>query len=467
MEPKPEVNKDQQDDRSLCTNTSHDPFIDKFPPEIVSHIFLLSMKNRGLERAVNWLPTQFTLGSVSRAWRQVAWSTPQLWTTISFTLAKPPKKIQVKDVLQIVNDWLRRSHSLPLDIFVYNYSGDKRPISQAQCGPIINALNQQSGRWNELYLGLANPSFYRLFCGASASTPTTLRSLHLETVFSNFSSPTFKMKSRPSPKHLFVKMFPLSNIDIMWDKLETFNAWLTNLISCIEVMERASHLHTCSLSAILTSGNSSMLPTTVVRHTRLRKLELFKSPVSVLIEFLKILELPSLEDYFYQSEEGDILANSLVALLNRSVCHLKVITLRLEDDAPAMADFNKVLNAVPYLEKLRLDLLDEGPKTAFIMDDLFTQLSSSPPSVEGDVGGLLPNLRTLELYSGEGYMFECIPEIFSLPHRKMLSLKVDGRRSVVLDDETLEKISNLIEEGFEIRILQNGEDYFSRRSLSY
>ena len=62
-------------------NASHDPFHFKFPPEIASLIFSLSVT--WLEHQPNFytsriLPTPFLLGSVNRRWRQLARSTPQL-----------------------------------------------------------------------------------------------------------------------------------------------------------------------------------------------------------------------------------------------------------------------------------------------------------------------------------------------------------------------------------------------------
>ena len=131
-----------------------------------------------------------------------------------------------------------------------------------------------------------------------------------------------------------------------------------------------------------------------------------------------------------------------------------------------MEDIQKLLNAVPHLQEFHLKLRHPGPKTSFVMDDLFLQLSSSPPVLEGGAPGLLPDLQSLKLYSAEGYMFDCIPDIFSWPHRKMLSLQVDGSRKIVLDKDTSHKISNLIDQEFKICILQDGRNYFSCRSLN-
>ena len=179
--PESEVNKRRSRHRYLRTNTSHDPFILKFPPEIASHIFCLSMKESDYEPEyfginVKTLPTPFILGSVCQGWRQLAWSTPQLWSTISISLTEPPKSKGLKAIV-FINDWLQRSRTLPLDLWVRDYGRPERPISPEHYGPIIDALNQHSGRWHTLYLRLTTRSFFGLFCGTF--TPSNLRSLHL------------------------------------------------------------------------------------------------------------------------------------------------------------------------------------------------------------------------------------------------------------------------------------------------
>ena len=100
-------------------NAIHDPFNFKFPPEIASLIFSLSMGDEDYEpdrSKLRKLPTQFLLGSVSRRWRQVARSTPQLWSTISFTLVK--EKTNTLPPLRFINDWLQLSGSLPLNLWI-------------------------------------------------------------------------------------------------------------------------------------------------------------------------------------------------------------------------------------------------------------------------------------------------------------------------------------------------------------
>jgi hypothetical protein len=99
-------------------NASHDPFLLKFPPEITSRIFSLSTKEQEDDFSLFRSPTQFLLATVCRGWRQLARSTPELWTSVSFNLSNPTK-VESLHQLQAVNDWLQLSGSLLLSFWVF------------------------------------------------------------------------------------------------------------------------------------------------------------------------------------------------------------------------------------------------------------------------------------------------------------------------------------------------------------
>ena len=89
-------------------NAIHDPFILKLPPEIASYIFLLSMGERD-DHYISYsrvcLPTPFLLGAICSGWRQLARSTPALWTRLAFNLPLPDSEF-MEDLPRLVEDWL-------------------------------------------------------------------------------------------------------------------------------------------------------------------------------------------------------------------------------------------------------------------------------------------------------------------------------------------------------------------------
>lgn len=93
--------KEKHDAIGTAMNAAHDPFIHKLPPEIGSRILHLSLPtlNNG-EHHPKATPAPgsdiwarpLKLGSVCRKWRQLAWATPHLWTTLYIGI-KPSTKL--------------------------------------------------------------------------------------------------------------------------------------------------------------------------------------------------------------------------------------------------------------------------------------------------------------------------------------------------------------------------------------
>jgi len=101
-------------------NARTDPFILKFPPEISAYIFFLSM-TMDTPGELHKLPMEFLLGSVCRGWRLLARSTPELWSKVSFRLAKPPRKPEGLSQLEAVSGWLQLSGDVPLTLHIFKY----------------------------------------------------------------------------------------------------------------------------------------------------------------------------------------------------------------------------------------------------------------------------------------------------------------------------------------------------------
>jgi hypothetical protein len=264
-------------------NAQRDPFILKFPPEISSHIFYLSM-DAPTYAALEKLPMAFVLGSVCRGWRLLARSTPELWSTVSFRLAKPSRKPEGLSQVQAVSDWLQLSGDVPLTLRVFrHWVADS--VSQEGCAnPVINILNEHSGRWHKLLLDIPTP-FVQRFCGTSP--PSNLCDLHVIGGYDHV-PPTFKMRSRPSPIRLTISYFPISTFDINWDNLTFLKMTLTVFNGCIEAIQQASLLEMCSITLDCVNLWPT-IPKIIVRHMRLRTLKLFLFPFELLCSFLSVV----------------------------------------------------------------------------------------------------------------------------------------------------------------------------------
>jgi hypothetical protein len=444
-------------------NASHDPFHFKFPPEIASLIFSLSMT--WLEHQPNcytsrMLPTPFLLGSVNRRWRQLARSTPQLWSTLSFTL---DKQTGIQSLPQI-HDWLQLSGSLPLSFYIFN-DRETKLAAQEIYDPVIDALNQHSGRWHKAVLHLPTYFFNRFF---GASPPYNLWDLQLvNTSILNNSrviSPIFRMNSQPSPTCLTITRLPVLRIDIGWDNLTSLTIDTATTVECIEVIRRAPLLESCSLSNIEPARGDLSISTIIVRHIRLRELNVSSTDGEFLTSFMDAMEFPSLEEFAFISEYDWICldTDSLISLINRSGSSLKRLTLDTAD-GQTLEGLKKLFDAVPCLQNLRWCSCSDNASDMHEMNDLLQQLSSSP-ILAGDIPGFFPHLRylTLNSQSPGTFTWEYIPRIFNWSHRKFLHLELFTLDKIGIDDNDLAKILQLADQGVNICIFEDDNNYLEQ-----
>lgn len=143
-------------------NLNHDPFVLKLPPEVGSHILVLAMREMdtagGVINEPKGSPTPFLFGAICKGWRELAWSTPELWTRIAFTFNDFKNS---KNMDALISEWLDRSCGLPLTLKFYyvTYVSYTSELHQ----PVIDALNRHSERWYDVDFNLPSHCFHLLY----------------------------------------------------------------------------------------------------------------------------------------------------------------------------------------------------------------------------------------------------------------------------------------------------------------
>jgi hypothetical protein len=472
MELERSIQELQEKRRILRTrmNASHDPFNFKFPPEIASLIFSFSRTKDDYEpgqSTLRKLPTPFLLGSISRSWRQLARSTPQLWSTISFTLVK--KKTNVLPPLQFIIDWLQLSGSLPLTLWIFEDAWSQ--LDWKTCPPVVDAINQHSGRWHKVvfHLDIKYLSHFR-----GIDSPSNLYDLEIinQEGWGMYDSPAayFSMISKPSPVRLTIDNLLSSGIDItVWSNVTCLTLRWVPAQECVKVLKLAPLLESCTLSHLHRPNEDEdeddlwaplLSPQPIYRHKRLRKLILTHTEADSLIGFINVVEFPYLEELSYRLTY-DIGRKGLIPHLKRSGRRLKWLTLLIDDDSKqTLDDLIALLHAVPDLQNLQCEFLLNDlffGSAMHSMADIFKVLSWVP--------GFLSNLQSLVIHSHRTIsddIWEYIPKIFSQSHRKFLTLKFEAMGWVNMYDNDLVTVLQLGDEGFDIRILECGQDYLQK-----
>ncbi|RDB30630.1 hypothetical protein Hypma_005812 [Hypsizygus marmoreus] len=101
--------------------------------------------------------TPLILGQICSRWREVALSTPRLWSSLH---VKFPHNIQVTDeesIVGLVHLWMERSGDAPLMLRLTIYSPAGRPLGlrSDSIRAIFAPLLQHSHRWESLHLDLS------------------------------------------------------------------------------------------------------------------------------------------------------------------------------------------------------------------------------------------------------------------------------------------------------------------------
>jgi hypothetical protein len=430
------IEKLQTRRRALRTvmNENHDRLIHKFPSEIASHIFI-QYAPPNVSRYKEDRSTPLRLGAVCRKWRQLAWATPQLWSSLVVEVTG-----RGEHPLQFIDEWLERSASLPLIIKFYDYSGQVHEVSSKA----IKILNKHSARWYDMHFDIPAYCLHHL-CGSSQGNilcRLVLRHSLVPVMSSKFS--IFSMMSKPRLTHLKLLTVGLSCVDIIWNNLTVASIYYIGVDECVELIRRAPLLQTLRLRAINSPSGIFPLPNTRIVHPHLHSLELSHiKATSVFAGIFDSVCFPSLEQWI--QGDCDLLLENMISFIGGS-SRLKIFKINMGDiPCHRVAEFLRHLYTLELLElrsvlhfthSLIIELLDMLCTSAQFQSLLF-----------------LPRLKSLEFVCEGSFPWESLPQIFASSRWRSLKVKVNthsGGHDIV--DKTAKLLRDLVDEGFDLSI---------------
>ncbi|KAF8995753.1 hypothetical protein BDQ17DRAFT_1430145 [Cyathus striatus] len=215
------------------------------PPEIIEEIFANAciIDFDGLSQPT----TPLKLGSVCKAWREIAWSIPQLWSDIIIT-ASPLTRTQ----LELLNMWLQNSRARPLSIclnpvddFTTPAEWDRNPPTSA-----LRELVKHCERWEYLDIFIpcnAKSRFVKVLGRVRGRVPLLrdLKLRHLE----NLDMPRAQLDMFNNAHRLTrftVELLYMDDITIPWTNLTSLRTQLSPQ-ECVEALSRCPNLVDCIL----------------------------------------------------------------------------------------------------------------------------------------------------------------------------------------------------------------------------
>jgi hypothetical protein len=472
--------KSKYDAIGTARNAIHDPFVHKLPPEIASHILHLSLPtlNNGIEDPKDihkqwsiirkgWA-APLKLGAVCRKWRQLAWATPNLWTTLYIRIKASITPSTAESLPGLLCEWLGRSGAVPLTIYFFPYEDFLEDNTTDYISPwtdaldatadlVIDFLNMHSGQWRNLHLRASSAILERFKC---STEPKQLVSIELADTINKETPPLkFMMESELNLTHLKLVYFPPTSINVRWDNITHATFYQITIDEGLDFLRRAPSLEYYCVYLYGRDDNDEISLNPIV-HPRLHSLNL-STPSK---EFLDTVNLPSLQEWIQNTRGGHLPLGAMLSFLKRSRCPLKV--LNLNADPRRSADFRCLLEILPSLESLRLSF-SKAFDSATLMDDILIRIfrsasGSSDTSVDALLESFLPNLQFMECRTGSThapFSWDRIPQLYFQGHRRSLTLKCAATNSHI-SDKTALRLLQIVDEGFDLQIpdaTQNGD----------
>jgi len=401
----------------------HRPAIKRVPYEVLSEIFVFYVESPQQPPNVCTYTltvkpvapsTLLFLGAVCVPWRNVAWTTPRLWTTVAFKISGINNNLMT--LLDLVKQWLQRAgRELPLFIKVICRDSHRSL-------PFIKLLKEYRHRWQKMDFRCDAPYVLELLLRKDTDTYTSnLKVVHFTGhLTEDHAGPVALDLTADSPEEIY-GFVPLSWIKTQWHALRSI--CLMNPLPVdhlLHVLSDAPALTYCNVNLdFIEEINVEVRP---LVHNKLRDLRLRlhidpeddgSEQTVILEELLSNLASPSLTKLSVTFDEelnvnfDATYADTLMDFLARSKCSLKtfkqhgVIFSSEHEENQLLA----VLITTPTLEHLKITTdIRESDKS--ISNHFLERLS-----VQTGDPDLLPNLKHFTYHGPLGFSEEALAKI--------------------------------------------------------
>ncbi|KIM36727.1 hypothetical protein M413DRAFT_31363 [Hebeloma cylindrosporum] len=345
--------------------------INRMPFEILSQIFFFSLPESFFDYS-DFESTPLLLGAVCLMWRDVAWSTPQLWNRMKIQLT--PRSLRSK--VKVACGWLNRSGRLPLfirisvrspdlydPVFTHSIPSDPDTARLNKYSnhfyPLASAINEYSDRLYHLDLdGFSHWSFSNLSSPRVSSMLHTLKLGCNVGGSRNYSAIAFCPEGKVfAPSFVKIYHIPFSSIGINWANVTQLEVERFCANECFQVVRRAPLLVHCTfLDVVSNPGSSSSYSNPGgQRFPHLHLKELVVRPRESGIDtFFNRLSIPSLEslDIGVKREyyEASIPVDAIIGFLACSplLHHMEIFHPRFESGEELV----QICEATPCLTML-------------------------------------------------------------------------------------------------------------------
>ncbi|KAJ3510136.1 hypothetical protein NLJ89_g4847 [Agrocybe chaxingu] len=359
--------------------------------------------------------------AVCRNWRNVARSTPQLWSSIVINANHDDMAYA-----EFIKEWFRRSGDLPLSIKLRRtYTSHDRlghDVTASQTA-ILDTVNHHSPRWESLDLSVAThpdpPHMWKSIYDVDIADPAAyiVRKpiAHLDVLFD--------LKSiRPSPTNVYLDGVTVEAVNISWHRL-THGHLRSTAVDYVELLRNSPAMTHLVLEDMVYYPAERDAPLHPMKHCSLQSLNIASSNGTEF--FLDRIMLPSLGDLSIEDHSAGLTA--VTDLITRSECPLKCLSAVVREETPNVEHrVIYLLEHTPALVELTLRCL-----THTVAETLFRRPGPSGVVDNGPSGEFLPLLHTMTIgtrmkfsWASVVEMLETLPGTFSSPRSALKQFNV-------------------------------------------
>ncbi|PPR06403.1 hypothetical protein CVT26_004849 [Gymnopilus dilepis] len=412
-----------------------------------------------------------TLGKICRRWRQIAWSTPHLWTELVIF----HRHAMTPTHAELAREWLGRSSVHPLMIEFSNLCEEDEECEwegvMSGCSQMLEALSECSDRWQSLTLIV--PSY-------SLKTLTLLRPSPLLTHLSldgrwDEDNPAFDFLPDSAIIPTFLNCTPkivkiaYLKVDLNWTSVTDLTLDFVDIAEVLRVFRSASNLIKCTLLGVCNCGSdiSALMEGGLIRCQSLESLAISFSDDGSPHIFCSSISLPALKHLSYDGQGIPLYVEDLELFLTQSSCVLKSLLINeSEFEDGSLVDLAPFFSSLTELRILGGHYDSSGNDSDSLYQLLAdpSQLSSNNALLSSTTLPYLPNLETFDWEGNMPYPWKTLPGLLkaavpdAIPHRrplKYVKIKCNVDEIPYIPKDILQQLLDFSDVKFELTTERN------------
>jgi hypothetical protein len=403
--------------------TSHSALLSpirRLAPELLSEIFRHCLPCPYLSPHSHSVP--LLLAQICYLWRQVALSTPALWSSLFLNL-----DFANRGMAALVPIWLSRSGALPISLCVVGECDRGRDIN-----PVLASITPFSDRWATVTFNLPASIIMSLTQLGLHSLPTLQ---HLE--LGSFPDSGVSIHQAFDAFALAPKLQSLRTdigfqaLHVPWQQLTSIFLARWSTIQCLRTIDLMPSLVSCTIEDPL----DDMPAPFICIISDLASLHLEDISSELAAKIFSSLTLPKLLELTIQYSHGIWPRDEFLSLMSRSHFKLRSLALRRSME-PAYDDFVRCLREMQTLEELEMCWVEYKGGVPCVSDHFLTDLTHTSPipnaAMDADQESLLlPNLQVIKLCGPlavrDSVLVDMVESRWNIgPHDKMTRLRFVG-----------------------------------------